>query len=161
MVHVEKDIHGVVKGLDWVAQGALVLIMLLSVANIISGYIWQPIFGTYELVSFLTLVALSFSIPYCAVQEGHVAVSFVFDLLPKKLQFVLSLCNGILGTGIFAVIGWQSAAYAMKLWQKGEVSGTLHLPLHPLVFGIGFGCFMLSIVLFIKFLKTVKGGIEG
>lgn len=160
MARVENSLYTFAKWLNWLAQGAIVIMMLLSVANIIAGYIRQPIFGTYELVSFLALVALSFSIPYCALQKGHVAVTFVTDLLPHTVQKILGILTGILGVGIFGIIGWSSAAYATKLWQKGEISGTLHLPLHPLVYGVSVGCSMLALVLLAELINLLRGSKE-
>jgi TRAP-type C4-dicarboxylate transport system permease small subunit len=157
MFHLGEISYAWSRWFDWIARGAMVAMMLLSVANILCGYVWHPILGTYELVSFLTIVALSFAIPYCAVRKGHVAVSFVMDILPERVQKVFDVINGVLSVGIFGLLSWQSAVYATKLWHKGEVSGTLHLPLHPLVYGISLGCLLLTLVLLAELIELLAG----
>lgn len=147
MISESSLVGNVSRYLDYVSRLVIVIMMLLSVGNILGSLLWKPIFGTYELVSFLTVLALSFSIPYCQVKDTHVSVSFVTDLLPIRVQRALTLFNKCVGAVLFLILGWRSVLYAADLWRKSEVSGTLQLPIFPFVLAVSLGCILLALVL--------------
>ena len=68
---MEKAVQRLARELDRVARWALVLLMALVVTNIILRFTWRPLLGTYEFVSFLSAVVISFALAYCAVQGGQ------------------------------------------------------------------------------------------
>ena len=103
MEFLEKPSKGLAKILYWVAGIAIISMMLLTCADIIlrlgvtayHKYSWwflspfRPIPGTYELVCFLGAVAVSFAMAHTSVERGHVAVSILVNLLPKKIQSII------------------------------------------------------------------------
>lgn len=146
--------------LEWIARGAATAILLLSVANIISAAVWKPIFGTYELVSFLTVITLSFALAHCTATGGNVAVDFVVGRFSPRTQAVFDILTGILSIGVFAILSWRTAAYATNMVQKGELSGTLMWPFYPLVYCVSFCCFVTGLVLLINVIKAVGKAVE-
>lgn len=160
MVYLERAVYLLSRWSDRVAQGALVTIMLLIVGNVLLRIAWEPILGTYDLVSFLGAVLISFALAHCAVQKGHVAVGVVVERLSQRTQAITDSITGILSVGVFAMIGWQCIVYATKLWQGNVLSYTLLVPYFPLVYGVGFGCIILSLVLLVGFFKSVAKAVK-
>jgi TRAP-type C4-dicarboxylate transport system permease small subunit len=157
MIHPSKVVYLVSRWLDFLAGGALVAMTLLLVGNILSRLLWRPIFGTYEIVQFLTALVNSFAIAYCCVQGGHVTVSLVMERFSKRTLSIIGSIIDIISTGLFIVIGWQCIVYAENMRHVGELSPTLGFPFYPFVYGIGFGCLMLSTVLLVGFFKSLVG----
>ncbi len=116
----------------------------------------RPVAGTYELVCYFGALAAAFAMANTSLQGGHVAVSLVTRLLPKKIQRVLKVIVESLGLIFFATICWQCVVYAQKLKSTGEVSMTMQLPVHPFVYGVSFGAFAVCLVLLSSILKTGK-----
>jgi TRAP-type C4-dicarboxylate transport system permease small subunit len=160
MSAIERLINRLSLWLDWVARGAMTAILLLSLANIVSAAVWAPIFGTYELVGFLTVVTLSCAIAYCTVNDGHVAVDILVSRFSLRTQAIFDVVVGILSVGIFVILAWQTASYATNMWQKGELSGTLMWPFYPLVYCISFGCFVTCLVLLVNLGKAVVKAVK-
>ena len=160
MSAIERLINRLSLWLDWVARGAMTAILLLSIANIVSAAVWAPIFGTYELVGFLTVVTLSCAIAYCTVNDGHVAVDVLVSRFSPRTQAIFDVVVGILSVGIFVILAWQTALYATNMWQKGELSGTLMWPFYPLVYCISFGCFVTCLVLLVNLGKAVVKAVQ-
>jgi TRAP-type C4-dicarboxylate transport system permease small subunit len=152
---VERLIRTLSLWLDWVARGAMTAILLLSIANIVSAALWAPIFGSYELVGFLTVVTLSCAIAYCTVNDGHVAVDVLVQRFSPRTQAIFDVVAAILSVGVFVILCWQTAMYATNMWDKGELSGTLMWPFYPLVYCISFGCLVTSLALLVKLGKAV------
>ena len=67
-----------------VAGAAIVAMMLLTCADIVLRYFGHPVPGTYELVSFLAAIAVSFALAHTFAQGGHVAVTLFTDHMPRR-----------------------------------------------------------------------------
>jgi TRAP-type C4-dicarboxylate transport system permease small subunit len=141
--------------LGLVAAAAIFFMMALTCADVILRIFRMPIPGTYEIVSFLGAVAVSFAIARTSVEKGHVAVSLLVQLLPKRGQAIVESIIAILGIILFALIAWQSTIYAQDCQQSGEVSLTLQLPFYPIIYGIAFGAIVACLVLLVDFLNAI------
>ena len=157
MYTFEKISHALAKKLYWVAGVAIVVMMLLTCADVVLRYFRKPIPGTYELVCFLGAAAVAFSMAHTSVERGHVAVTFVVSLFPRRIQGLIEIITTIFGLFFFSLIAWQSVIYANDLHRSGEVSLTLELPFYPFVYGISISaaivCLILLSDLFKSFLK--------
>ena len=157
MYTFEKISHALAKKLYWVAGVAIVVMMLLTCADVVLRYFRKPIPGTYELVCFLGAAAVAFSMAHTSVERGHVAVTFVVSLFPRRIQGLIEIITTIFGLLFFSLISWQSVIYANDLHRSGEVSLTLELPFYPFVYGISISaaivCLILLSDLFKSFLK--------
>jgi len=156
---LEKISHAMANSLYRVAGVAIVVMMLLTCADVVLRYFRKPIPGTYELVCFLGAVAVAFAMAHTSVEKGHVAVSFVVSLFPRRIQGLIESITTSFGLFFFVLIAWQSVIYANDLRLSGEVSLTLELPFYPFVYGISFSaailCFILLSDLFNNFLKII------
>ena len=157
MYTFEKISHALAKKLYWVAGVAIVVMMLLTCADVVLRYFRKPIPGTYELVCFLGAAAVAFSMAHTLVERGHVAVTFVVSLFPRRIQGLIEIITTIFGLLFFSLVSWQSVIYANDLHRSGEVSLTLELPFYPFVYGISISaaivCLILLSDLFKSFLK--------
>jgi len=149
---LEKASKELAKILYWIAGIAIVAMMLLTCADVILrlgvtfyhryhlAFLspFKPIPGTYELVCFLGAVAVAFAMAHTSVEKGHVSVSLIVRLLPKRIQAIIGTITDSSGFILFALIAWQSVLYANQLRTTGEVSLTLQLPFYPFVYGIAF-----------------------
>lgn len=137
------------------AAVAIFSMMALTCADVILRLFRMPIPGTYEIVSFMGAVAVSFAIAHTSVEKGHVAVSLVVQLLPKRAQAVIESIIAIFGIMLFALIAWQSVLYALDCQRSGEVSLTLQLPFYPIIYGVAFGAAVVCLVLLVDFLNSI------
>lgn len=151
----ERIATNLARKLYWVAGAAIVAMMLLTCADVILRYFRRPIPGTYELVCFLGAVAVAFAMAHTSVERGHVAVSIVVQLFPKKIQDLIESVTSSFGLALFALIAWQSVIYANDLRAYGEVSLTLQLPFYPFVYGIGFSAAAVCLVLLADLFKSL------
>jgi hypothetical protein len=53
-------------------------------------------------------------------------------------------------------MAWQVFVWGMKIAKSGEVSETLKIMFHPIIFGVSFGFIVFSLTLLIDFLKTLQ-----
>jgi TRAP-type C4-dicarboxylate transport system permease small subunit len=156
MFRIERITYLLTDRFNWVAAGAVVAMMCLTCADVILRIFRHPIPGTYEIVGLLGSVVIAFSIGYTSVAKGHIAVEFLVQKFPVRVQTFIDTLNDLISTCLFGLITWQSIVYASDLKQSGEVSLTIQMPIYPFVYGIALGCGLLCLVLLLDFVKSLK-----
>jgi TRAP-type C4-dicarboxylate transport system permease small subunit len=137
-----------------VAGGICILAMMfLTCSDVFLRIFQRPITGAYELVGFLGALFVSFSLAHTSFQRGHIAVDFLVQKLSDGARVMILCINDLLGSLLFGLIAYQSMVYGSKLKSAGEVSMTLKLPVFPVVYGIGLGCGLLSLLLLVAVLS--------
>lgn len=153
----------------YIAGAAIVAMMLLSTIDVImramvplyTKYDWQifsifqPIPGTYELVSFLGSVAAAFAMAHTTVEAGHVGVNLIVRLLPHRIRLAIQFLTNGLGIVLFALITWRLIVYANELRLCDEVSMTLELPFYPFVYGVAFSACAVCLVLLVHIMIDI------
>ena len=155
MARWDKFVHKLAQNMDIVAQWAMVAMMALAVVNIVLRLARRPILGTYEFISFLAAVAISFTLAYCAVQKGHIAVTMVVDHLQPRTRAVIEIIVNTISIAFFALTAWQIGLYATDMVATGEVSPTTKTPFYPFVYGVAFSFFMLCLVLIVDLFHAI------
>lgn len=145
---LERIAQHLARNLYWVAGTAIIIMMMLTCADVVLRFFRRPIPGTYELVCFLGAVSVAFAMAHTTIEKGHVSVSFVVSLFPKKIQDIIACVTTSFGLCLFTLIAWQSVIYANDLRLSNEVSLTLELPFYPFVYGIGLSAAVVGIILF-------------
>lgn len=136
------------------AQAALVLVMLVIVANILVRIWWKPLPGSYELVEILGALILSMGLAYCARTRGHVTVTLVADKLSPGKQAVLDSIIHLISCLFISAVGWGLIQSAFKAQQRSLETSTLGLPLYPVHYLVAAGVFMLALTALLDFLKS-------
>ena len=145
---------------NWIAGGGLVVMMLLTCADVIMRSAGRPIPGTFEIVGFLGIVVAAFAIAYTQRTKGHVAIDYLVALLPRRIQGAARSFAYLISTGLFALLVWQSILFAIDLQVSGEVSPTEKIPFAPFVYGLAVACFAASLTLFVDFLKSLEQAVR-
>ncbi len=138
-----------------IAAVALGFMILLTVADVILRYFRKPIVGTYEMVGLSGAVIIGFSLPFTSLMKGHVNVDFLtLKLSPKGRKISGCMTKG-LGILLFLIIGWNLILLGMDYHKVGEVTPTRHLPIYPVLYGVGVCCFFESFVLLCDIVKML------
>ncbi len=157
---LEKWTNRTTEVFNWVAAAAVSGMMILTCMDIVLRLFRRPIPGTYEVVGFLGAVFAAFSLGYTSANRGHIAVDFIVQKLPPRVQTIVDGVNALICTALFALLALQSMRYAADLKSFGEVSMTLQMPVYPFVYGIAAGCWLLVIVLAVRFLKDLAASLR-
>ena len=155
---MEQRFNRVTQLLDRIAGCVLGLSVAFCTLNVLMRYFWRPIPGTFEIISYLMAVVVSFALAHCGVKKSHIAVEFVIERLPSRTQLIVGGVTDILFAGFLAVASWRSVIYAMNIYHSGELSPTLNIPFYPFIFVVAVGLLMLCIVYIFSFLaRLIKG----
>jgi TRAP-type C4-dicarboxylate transport system permease small subunit len=156
MATFEKFARTLSNWLNGIAGAGMVAMLALIVADIIAAKAFKwPIPGGIELVGFLGVVVIAFSIAHTQVLHGHIEVEFLTGRLSQKAQKVIACITYLFGMVLFVVLAWTSFNYAHSLQVGGEVSMTQEIPFYPFIYGIAFCSISVFLVLLAQLFKTV------
>ncbi len=139
-----------------VSAVGFVAMMMLTASDVFLRFLRRPIPGAYELVGFISSVAISFSLAYTALEKGHISVEFLYQKAPEKIQHLMEAVNHLVALAFFVILSWQCAVYGVSQYNSGEVSPTLQMPIYPFAFGTSLGTLLLSAVLLVFFIQSAK-----
>ena len=145
---MKNIVHVVETILRWVGALALAAMLGLTCIDVIMRAVGRPVVGAVELVGYLATITIACALPHTHIMRGHASVDMLVRRLSPRLQGIVDLCTSLTCLGLFGVIAWQMFRYASTLMNSGEVSMTLELPTHVLVWvvGISFGALGLVVI---------------
>lgn len=154
-----KGLHGIIfrtsKVMDVVGGVVLTLMMLVTVTDVILRFFGKPITGTYELVFLGGAVVIGCAIPRTSWEGGHVNVDFAIEYLPGMFKKAMIIFTRLLGIAFFVLLGWNLFAYGTNLFNKHEVSLTLHVPYYPVAYILGICAFVECLALLSGLIRTI------
>jgi len=150
-----KIVDNLNKTLTFLAGCILVVMVLLTCANIVFRMIWIPISGTYELMGFAGAMLTAFALAYTQMRKGHIAVDVLVNVFPSKVQWLISVVNNVMCAVFFLMAAWQLGVKAHTLRQAGELTETLRIIYYPFTYAVALGCGVLSLILFTDLLKQL------
>jgi len=150
-------VTGLSQLLDRIAGLCMVAVMVLVVANILlRALLKHPILGTYEYVGFLAAAVIGLALACCAVQNGHIAVSFVVDRFPASMQAVVDIIVNTVALCFWGLAAWYLGKYAHSLSVNGVVSSTTQTPFYFFIYLVSFGLLVLCLVLLVKLIESIR-----
>ncbi len=139
-----------------VAGVLLVMMVVLTTANILARQVGLPIRGTFELMGFLGAAVFGLSLSFSHWKKEHLYVSILFDRFPRKVQQLARAINTLACIGLFSLVSWQLVKTGVNLKRVEEVSETLGIAYYPVVLVVAFGVAVL-VFLFVYELFTGFG----
>ena len=139
----------------------IVVMMLLTVADVTLRKFSSGLPGNVELVSLMLVVAAFFTISHCWGNDGHINVDLLFGHFSPRLQLAFSALGVLTGLIFFGAVVWGGIEFTIKAYKNSEVSTNLLIPLHIVKFLLLIGVFVFFIQLLISFIdflyRTLKG----
>ncbi len=156
MQRFEKILISISNKFNLIAAMAVMSMMLLTSIDVILRLFKNPLPGVFEVVGMLGSLAISFSLAHTSIAKGHIAVEVLVQRFPPRVQSIIASIYSAVGSIFFLLLSWVCLEYAMELYRSGEVSLTIKMPTYPFVAGIGLGSVLLSLVLFVEFVMSIR-----
>ena len=157
MESVSKKLKSVFSWFDLIGGYAVLIISLLIVLNVIlRAAINVSIYGSYEYVCYTVALIVSLGLANCAINDGHVNVTFLVDKFPEKAAKINYLMTSIISLIFFILITWKMIEYAIRKYFLAEISIVVGIPIYIIVLIIAFGFLMLTLS-FINKLTDIVG----
>lgn len=149
MTKVGAWIERVALGGVVVGSAAVVLTMLLIVADVLGRKFFKSVPGALELSEGLMIVIIFMPAAYVALRKGHIFIDAVTMHLPRNVQIILDAFSAVFGLVLFGIIAWMSWGVAWQAFQIGEYRvGLVSIPIWPfrMVFSIGYWLLCIALI---------------
>ena len=156
MAKFEHVVNLISRSINWVAVIALVFMVLLTCANIIGRLFGNPIPGAFDNTELFAVIVAAFAMAYTQVMKGHVPVEIVTERISERAKAILTTITSPFLVALSVMATWQSMVYASEKWAVGEVSGTVHIPFYPYIYGMAFSFAVLTLVFITDFLSSLN-----
>ena len=136
-----------VLALAGVAGVGLMVMMLVTSADVVLRIFRVSLTGAYDIVQIAGAITIAAALPYTTAIKGHVAIEYFFHKLGPKGRLAIDSLMRLISLALFAVLGWQSVQYGNSMKHSGEVSLTLQLPIFWVPYVIALSCGLVVLVI--------------
>ena len=141
--------------LAWAAAALLAALMLFSVADMVMRGFGVTVAGSYEVIGWLSAVAMALALGTVQRHKGHVAMELVVVKMGRRSRALTEALMALVSLALFAVVAFYVARYGRVLHETGSLSETLRIIVYPWVYVVGLGCAGLTLALLVDFLRSV------
>ncbi|NLD36222.1 MAG: TRAP transporter small permease [Desulfatiglans sp.] len=159
MVIFEKTVNFISRFLNWIAGISVIAIMVIVCINVIGRSVFgAPLKGTVDILSQMGVLVIACAIAYTQVVKGHIRITILLDRLPGSVGLIIKALMDIMGVILFFIITWQSILYTKGVYEIGELTEVLRMPVLPFAAIVSLGCLALTLVLVTDILRMLSGG---
>jgi TRAP-type C4-dicarboxylate transport system permease small subunit len=151
---VERVSHAldlIIDGVAWVGAGALALMVLIVVSNVVGRYVFRkPLLGAVEMMGLLTVVVVFCVLAFTESKRAHIVVDIVVSRLRGRTKAIMASIMCFIGAVFFIIVGWQGWDLMWSnLFPDMRSTGVLSIPFAPIMFIMAFGCLLFGLELLV------------
>ncbi len=129
-----------------IAGIVLLIMMVITFADIVMRYLGRPVVGAYEIVAFLGVAVTGFALPRASLMKAQVYVDLVVDKLSAGPRKTLQVITRVLVFIMFLIAAWYFIVMGTKFMATHTVTMSLRVPFYPVVFGLAASCLVQCVV---------------
>ena len=153
----EKFNRRISEWFEWVGLAAMLAMMVITCVDVVGAKLFKsPVLGALDIVQLSQIVAIGFAASMTLIVGRHIQVEFFFDLLPRRVQAVISPIVLIIVFVFFIVIIWQIGVLGYSFQTSGEYTATAYIPLYPFAYGLALAFIPVCLVLLLEIFKSFK-----
>jgi TRAP-type C4-dicarboxylate transport system permease small subunit len=116
-------------GMTFISCAGLVVMMLVTGADVLLRQIGYPLKGAYDVVRICGALTIACALPLTTAVKGHIAIEYFFQKLSTFWRIVVDSVMRLVMIASFALAAWGCVVYGQQLLRNGEVTATIGLPL--------------------------------
>jgi TRAP-type C4-dicarboxylate transport system permease small subunit len=156
---MQRVLDKITTGVSWVGVGALILMVLIVVANVVGRYLFRkPVLGAVEMVGLLTVITVFCVLAFTEAKGAHIVVDILVSRLHGRTKAILASIMALLGAVFFIIMGWQGWNLMLSnLSPFVRVTGVLSIPFAPFMLIMAFGFVLFGLELFVHVFNPASG----
>jgi TRAP-type C4-dicarboxylate transport system permease small subunit len=141
-----RALRAVVQALAYVAGASLMVMVLVTTADVILRKFGYSLTGAYDIVKIAAAITMAAALPYTTAIKGHVAIEYFFHKLGRRGRIAVDVLMRLGGMALFSLLAWGCVDYGNSLRARGEVSMTLQLPVFWVPYVLAFSCALVVLI---------------
>ena len=142
-----------------VAMGALFLMMLLTVADVVlRATLNKPIIGATEIIEQMMVAIVFLGLGWCALQEKHIWVELFASRYAPGTQRAIDVGVYLVGLLLVGTICWRTFVTTLIVMDLGITCSYIEVPKYPFYALAAFGWAVLFVAMASLLVKRIKDG---
>ncbi len=138
----------------------LTAMMFLTAVDVCMRYLFNsPVTGSFELVEFMMVLLIPFSIVFCASENSHVQVDIIVERFPKGIRSFFTFAANLFSLVLFVLITWQTVIYVIEEYDSKLTSAVLYIPVYPFIGALALAFAILSSLILAELMNRLARAI--
>jgi len=132
--------------------------MVLTAIDVGGRYFFNwPLFGAYELIGMLLIIAGPFGMSMTQMERKHIAISLLVDRMPPRVRESFHALGLFISLVIYVMITIGMFKLTGQYWARGieAASQDLGLSLAYVSFAFAIGALLFTLILILHFLQSL------
>ncbi len=162
---LERRLTTVSRWFSFCSALALFGMMMLTAVDVGCRFLFsRPLFGAYELIGVLLVVAGPCAMALTQIERKHIAIPMLLDMMPPNVRKYFQSVGLLLDVAIYGMITVGMFILTYKYWERGgeAVSMDLGINLAYPAFVFGVAALLFTVVLVVHLVQSIfalgKGG---
>lgn len=156
---LEKKLKILARWFSIISAISLLAMTLITAVDVFGRWLFaKPLFGAYELVGTLLVIAGPFSMAVTQIGKRHISINLVVDLLPQGLKKVLYSVGLLADLFIFGMITIGLGVLFFIYWQRGLAAVSPELGFRLIYPALGFflASLLYTLIIMVHFTQSVQ-----
>jgi len=149
-------ISRLIKVFAFIAGVAILLMMVITVADVIMRIFGSSITGAYDLVRACGAVSVACALPYLTAVKGHIAIEFFYHRSGRVGRLAMDTLLRLASLLTFGTLTVFLFRHGLSMLETGEVFPNLGLPVFWIPLLISSSCVLMMIVILYHLLHPGK-----
>jgi len=155
-----RIISAIPKITGFVSMGVLVLMMLLTVADVfLRAALNKPIIGTTEITEQMMVAVVFLGLGWCAIQGRHIKVDLFVSHYSPSSQKIIDFIINFIALLLVAIICWRTFKTTIMVKQLGITCSYIGVPKFPFYAIATVGWISLLLAMLGHLIKSLKDGL--
>jgi len=128
----------------------------LTCLDVFGRMFGHPVFGAYELMSFMAALVAAAALPDTHARKRHIGVEIITERLSRKTRLLVELGRDLVAFVIFAIVAWRMFILASNVRDSGEMSMNLGAPEYLVMAAVGCGFLFLAGAIIKTLIATIN-----
>lgn len=143
---------------EWFLVGSMAFSVLLVFAQVVMRYVFKnSLSWSEELTRYLFLWMSWVGASYAVRCRSHFRVTLLLDMLKGKVREAYELLILLIWLGFGVFMTYQGGRMSLLLWQRGQLSAAMEIPMALAYASVPFGCALMTLRLALDFKDTLSG----
>ena len=156
MNSVNEKAEKIYRWMQYISCVLLVAMMAVLILNIVLRALFsKPLYGTFEAVSYLSMLVVIFALAINEYKDGNLTVDMILEYMRPKSRNVLEIFNDFVSIAMCVIMTYQSFLLTFSKYAKGDLTPNLYIPQWILVLCLSVGFVVLTLCLVLKVITKI------
>jgi TRAP-type C4-dicarboxylate transport system permease small subunit len=149
----------------WFERAGIVALLFMMAVTCVDVFgtkiLLRPITGAIDLAQVSQFIGIALGIASMQILGKNVRVDYFVNRMTPFKQAIIESVNNLLMLTLFILIVWRLFVLGHSFQTAREVTGTLYLPLYPIIYAAALAFIPVCLIFLVGFMDSLKKAVKG